>query len=96
MKFAEALKTVLCDSEKGIDYDKTVVGKDFELTFGSYTCADCSIECVIYYSLPNNNYKLGEIPVENMYCKNEYVSEKNLNEFLEKEYLFGNEEVEIK
>lgn len=29
MKFAEALKTVLCDSEKGIDYDKTVVGKDF-------------------------------------------------------------------
>lgn len=37
----------------------------------------------------------GEIPVENMYCGNEYVSEKNLNEFLEKEYLFENEEVEI-
>ena len=33
MKFAEALKTVLCDSEKGIDYNKTVVGKDFELSF---------------------------------------------------------------
>ena len=42
MKFVEALKIVLCDSEKGIDYDKTIVGKDFELTFGLHTCADCS------------------------------------------------------
>ena len=41
MKFVEALKIVLCDSEKGIDYDKTIVGKDFELTFGLHTCADC-------------------------------------------------------
>lgn len=30
-----------------------------------------------------------------MYCGNEYVSEENLNKFLEKEYLFENEEVEI-
>ena len=95
MKFAEALKIVLCDSEKGIDYDKTIVGKDFELIFGLHTCADCSLACVIYYSSHDSNYKLGKIPVENMYCGNEYVSEENLNKFLEKEYLFENEEVEI-
>ena len=28
-------------------------------------------------------------------CGKEYVSEENLNKFLEKEYLFENEEVEI-
>lgn len=75
---------------------KQLQEKIFELTFGLHTCADCSLACVIYYSSHDSNYKLGKIPVENMYCGNEYVSEKNLNEFLEKEYLFENEEVKIK
>ena len=39
---------------------------------------------------------LGHIPVEVKYFEHkDYVDEKNLNEFLEKEYLFENEEVKI-
>ena len=102
MKFAEALKIVLCDSEKGIDYSKTVVGKDFELSFIPCTHSDGSVSVDIYYS-GHKNKMYNQYMFSEYMCTREkyfehihYVEQDELNRFLEKEYLFEDEEVEIK
>lgn len=101
MKFAEALKSILCDSEKGIDWNKIVKGKDFELSFIPCTYNDGSVIVNVYYSGHKNKvynqYMFNEYmcTTEKYFNRINYVEQDELNGFLEKEYLFEKEEVEI-
>ena len=45
MNIKEALKIILCDSQKGVDYNKFIKGKDYCLRFSkyeSYSARDCN------------------------------------------------------
>ena len=44
MNIKEALKIILCDSQKGVDYNKFIKAEDYVLRFNeneSYSTSDC-------------------------------------------------------
>lgn len=89
MNIKEALKIILCDSQKGVDYNKFIKAEDYVLRFNeneSYSASDCE----------NYSYLLDSIMLCDSYNKKNYVDESEINEFLKRQYLLKNEDVEIK
>ena len=101
MNIKEALKIILCDSQKGVDYNKFIKGKDYILRFNeneSYSARDCNTihKIEIYCNCENYLYLLDSIILCDSYNKKNYVDESEIDEFLKRQYLFKNEDVEIK
>ena len=92
MNIRDALKTILCNSETGILWNKKLQGKDFSLEFGERSGSDCSQWIEIYY-IGKTQYRLGtRLPIE---WHGECIDEKEIDKFLKVEYLFKDEDVDI-
>ena len=101
MNIKEALKIILCDSQKGVDYNKFIKAEDYVLRFNeneSYSASDCDTihKIEIYCDCENYSYLLDSIMLCDSYNKKNYVDESEINEFLKRQYLLKNEDVEIK
>ena len=101
MNIKEALKIILCDSQKGVDYNKFIKAEDYVLRFNeneSYSTSDCDTihKIEIYCDCENYSYLLDSIMLCDSYNKKNYVDESEINEFLKRQYLLKNEDVEIK
>lgn len=104
MNIKEALKIILCDSQKGVDYNKFIKAENYVLRFNeneSYSTSatsDCDTihKIEIYCDCENYSYLLDSIMLCDSYDKKNYVDELEINEFLKRQYLLKNEDVEIK
>ena len=66
MNIKEALKIILCDSQKGVDYNKFIKAEDYVLRFNeneSYSASDCDTihKIEIYCDCENYSYLLDSI-----------------------------------
>ena len=98
MKMLEALKTVLCDSQKGVDWNALIKGKDYILSFTEkeiYSASDCCThwKVEIQSEFANYSYELGLLELCDSYHKKDCVDESEIDKFLKKQYLFKDDEV---